>query len=180
LIFRDSKRREVDVSLQDLLETKIDGLRELVEERTHANERALTLQAHEYERRLDSLNHAHEKAVEVQHTYVTADKYEASLTSEANARALALDRIDEKFSDHVKRYELRQSELDLSIQASDNAAKQIAATAAALAQDAKDAAARQAEDARQKAEAVERRANRNLVVAGLLISAISVASRFVG
>lgn len=37
---------------------------------------AVALQAKEYERRLDSLNHAHVEALRVQSTYLRADKYE--------------------------------------------------------------------------------------------------------
>lgn len=38
--------------------------------------RALDLQAREYERRLDDLNHAHQSAMEVQARYVTRELYE--------------------------------------------------------------------------------------------------------
>lgn len=48
----------------------------VLEERLKAMGEALRLQAKEYERRLLDLNHAHEKQVEDQRTYVSLDKYE--------------------------------------------------------------------------------------------------------
>jgi len=52
------------------------------------NERALRLQAAEYERRLDVLNHAHSEAREVQATFLTAEKFEDF--KEATDKALSL------------------------------------------------------------------------------------------
>ncbi len=51
---------------------------------------ALRLQHKEYERRLTELNHAHEQAVEVQHTYVTALEYKADQAAVAQARTGAI------------------------------------------------------------------------------------------
>ncbi len=56
--------------------------------------RALKLQAKEYERRLDTLNHAHERADEKAHDYVTNDKFETARTTDAQALKLALERQD--------------------------------------------------------------------------------------
>ena len=39
-------------------------------------QKALSLQATEYERRLETLNHAHQEAQRVAHTYITLDKWE--------------------------------------------------------------------------------------------------------
>jgi hypothetical protein len=47
-----------------------------LEERIRLQEVALKLQAYEYNRRLDALNVAHEKAVQAQRTYVTSEKFE--------------------------------------------------------------------------------------------------------
>lgn len=63
-----------------------------------ADREALALQAVEYERRLEALNHAHERAAEVAHSYVTLDKYEALRTADAVALNLALTRADEKIA----------------------------------------------------------------------------------
>jgi hypothetical protein len=57
---------------------------------------ALELQAKEYERRLETLNHAHEQAQETAHTYLTIDKYEALRQSDETARILAFRRVEEK------------------------------------------------------------------------------------
>jgi hypothetical protein len=64
-------------------------------ERRASDQRALKLQASEYERRLEDLNGAHEKAVQVQHTYVTQEKFEDFVARydadrEAIAKALTL------------------------------------------------------------------------------------------
>jgi hypothetical protein len=45
-------------------------------------------------RRLGELNHAHERAEGVAHTYLTIDKYEAIQKAEATALQLALERQD--------------------------------------------------------------------------------------
>lgn len=72
----------------------MDTLKALLDERYEAQENARQLQATEYERRLQALNHAHEQAVEVQHTYVTQDKYEDNKERDAEALKLALERQD--------------------------------------------------------------------------------------
>ena len=51
----------------------------VLEERLRGMDRALELQAKEYDRRLHELNHAHEQAVEVQHTYVTEEIHDRDL-----------------------------------------------------------------------------------------------------
>jgi hypothetical protein len=67
--------------------------------------RALKLQAKEYERRLNSLNHAHEQAVETAHTYVTLDKYEDWIKQNASAKDAAFERADEKIEGLKRRIE---------------------------------------------------------------------------
>ena len=54
------------VSLREYLEQRLDYERSLVAQRFEMLEKALTLQAAEYERRLIVLNHAHEAAVKEQ------------------------------------------------------------------------------------------------------------------
>ena len=56
---------------------EVDALKELVFARLDSMDKALTLAFLESSRRLDILNHAHEKAVEVQHTYVPREVFEA-------------------------------------------------------------------------------------------------------
>ena len=62
-------------------EWTVDTLKEYVERILAERDRALEKQAVEYERRLSDLNHAHERAQEVAHTYVSADKYNYSYES---------------------------------------------------------------------------------------------------
>lgn len=52
------------------------ALREFIERVLEERDKALSLQAREYERRLDELNHAHELAREALHTYVPKTLYE--------------------------------------------------------------------------------------------------------
>jgi hypothetical protein len=141
-----------DISLREYVERLIAAERERVDTRLEATAEALRLQAAEYERRLATLNHAHEQAVEVQNTYVTQEKYEDKLAAEAEARETALQRIDEKFADYVRRYEQRQREVDeqLTIQ------RTTAETAATIAQD------------------TAAKTNRNIAALGVLISALVV------
>jgi GTP1/Obg family GTP-binding protein len=75
--------------------TLYEHLTKLWKSERKAVQRALKIQAKEYERRLDSLNHAHEQAVETAHTYVTLDKYEDRVKQDAAARDTAFDRADE-------------------------------------------------------------------------------------
>lgn len=81
------------------------------------------LQATEYERRLDTLNHAHEVALVKERDYVSQEKFDdysasqsvaliTQLSSEKEAREKALERVDERFEDFVTRYELHQREVD--------------------------------------------------------------------
>lgn len=128
-----------------------------LEERIEAADRALALQAAEYERRLSSLNHAHEKAIEVQHTYVTQDKYEQNLLSESEKREFALDRVNEKFDDYIKRYELRQREIDQALAISRGANDQ----------------------AKSFAEEAARKANRNIAIATLILGSLVALSNWI-
>jgi len=140
-----------------------------LEERQVADRRALKLQAAEYGRRLDDLNHAHEQAREVQNTYVTTEKYEDKIAAEAEARDTALLRVDEKFNaalvrvderfaDHVKRWELRQREIDQALAVQSGAA----------------------EEATKQIDRQTRITNRNIAIAVLAISAVSVTANYFG
>lgn len=120
-------------AFKEWLDTKFASL----DERHLATSKALELQAKEYERRLDDLNHAHARAIEVQNTFVSLDKYEDKLASEATARTIANERLNERLShvhetldvkleDYIKRAEARQNELDLAIAAQKGAADEAA------------------------------------------------------
>lgn len=121
-----------------------------IDERFAALDKALQLQATEYERRLHDLNGEFERDRTRQHDYVTVDKYESTLASEKIAREAALLRVDEKFDDYVKRYEIRQREVDLLLAAQAGAA----------------------DEAKRAVEEQGRKSNRNLGIASLILGAI--------
>ena len=77
----------------------------VLEERLRGMDIALNVRTDEIARRLHDLNHAHEQAVEVQQTYVSAEVHERDVTAaraRAEAVALALEEArkatDERFS----------------------------------------------------------------------------------
>lgn len=121
-----------------------------LDERFSALSKALELQAAEYERRLHILNGEFERDRVRQHDYVTADKYETTLEAEKIAREAALLRVDEKFDDYVKRYEIRQREVDLLLAAQSGAA----------------------DEAKRAVEEQGRKSNRNLGLASLALGII--------
>lgn len=69
-------------------------LREHLEMLQAERDKALVHQHTEYERRLEDLNHAHQRAQQTAHTYLTIDKYEDNREAEATALKLALERQD--------------------------------------------------------------------------------------
>jgi uncharacterized protein YbaP (TraB family) len=68
-----------EVTLKAYLQLQIKHERELREQAERYIAKDLVKQAKEYERRLEILNHAHEQAVDIQHTYVTDEKFDALL-----------------------------------------------------------------------------------------------------
>lgn len=77
------KRVAFDVPLRDYMERLIADhdkhIARTIEDHDKAHQaehKAVQLQAAEYERRLDLLNHAHAEALRVQVTYLTKDKFE--------------------------------------------------------------------------------------------------------
>jgi hypothetical protein len=83
-----------------------------LQEQLKSSEVAKMLQATEYERRLTALNHAHEQALEVQKTTVTADKFEEYVKTEALAREAALLRVDEKIGEQNRSLNERISRVE--------------------------------------------------------------------
>ncbi len=144
----------------------------VLEERVEQMDKAIKLQASEYERRLNALNHAHEKAVEVQHTYVTQDKYEDKLKSEADARVHALARIDEKFEEYVQRWELRQREMDQTIATLSKAAAEARQIAESQGRQTRAEAEQMAQRQKDAAMEAQRRQTRNITVMGIVLAAI--------
>lgn len=133
---------------------------------------AVKLQAGEYERRLDQLNHAHEAAIEVQHTYVTQDKYEDKLSSEQEARTHALARIDEKFEEYVQRWELRQREMDQTIATLSKAAAEARQIAENQGRQTREEAERAARDQKEAAEAAQRKTTKNIAIVGIVLAGL--------
>lgn len=125
-------------------------------DRMDEQEKALVLQAKEYARRLHDLNGEYQRDRARQNDYVTTDKWEATNEGERVARVAALLRVDEKFDEYVKRYEQRQREVDLLLAAQKGAAEQ---------------AIRAAEDQGRKS-------NRNIGIAGLVLTLIVIAANF--
>lgn len=140
---------------------------------------ALELQAKEYARRLDELNHAHQEALRVQHTYVTADKYEDKLKSEETARAFALDRMDEKFEAAIKTLTVKLEDYITKTEARQNGIDQAIAIQKASAEDAARSAEAQGRLAQAKSEEQSRKTNRNLAVVSLLLTVIIIATNFI-
>jgi len=68
------KRNLVD--LKEHLETKIECVRELIASESKSSEKALHIQALEYERRLDGLNHEAERLKQLAVTHVARETYE--------------------------------------------------------------------------------------------------------
>lgn len=102
--------------------------------------------------------------------FVRGDKYEDKLKAdgekferEAEARATALQRVDEKFEEYVKRYEQRQREVDLLLTAQKAAAEA-----------AKQAAEDEGRRSRQAVQEQSRKTNRNLAVVSLILGGIVI------
>lgn len=128
-----------------------------MDERFAALDKALELQASEYERRLHLLNGEFERDRARQHDYVTTDKYESTLEAEKSAREAALLRVDEKFEDYIKRYEIRQREVDLLLAAQAGAA----------------------DEAKRAVEDQGRKSNRNLGIASLVLGVVVFGANLV-
>ena len=58
------------------IKLRIEALERLLDEREKASVRALQLQAEEYHRRLDALNHENERILNVQNSCVPSDVYQ--------------------------------------------------------------------------------------------------------
>lgn len=149
-----------------------------IDERFERIQKALELQASEYERRLELLNHAHERAVEVQHTFVSVEKYEDKLSSEAEARKIALERLDEKIlsldralndklDDYITKTEARQSEMDQTIASQEGAAKE-----------ALRAAEEQGRKSKEITELQHRKTNRNMAMVTIALTIIIALSNW--
>lgn len=147
---RTEIQRDVYVSLREHFQALRAEDRKHMDERFAALDKALVLQAEEYARRLHSLNGEYQRDRQRQLGYVSADKFESTHKAEATARAAALLRVDEKFEDYVKRYEVRQREVDLLLAAQAGAA----------------------DEAKRAVQDAARKQNRNLGIASLTLGII--------
>ncbi len=97
----------IQVSLKKFVESKIAGLKELFAEQLKGRDGALSLQAKEYERRLEDLNHEHTRDRERKADYVGLEKFDSFKAEflqykesndkavDAKAKSLA-DQVDQK------------------------------------------------------------------------------------
>lgn len=87
-----------------------------LQEEFWASEKALQIQAKEYERRLETLNHAHERAEGLQHTFVPQDKFEDRLEAQATARNTAIEHLSDKLAEAHKAMDEQVNTLESSVQ----------------------------------------------------------------
>lgn len=164
---RTEIQRDVYVSLREYFHALRTEDNKRINERFDALDKALELQAKEYARRLHDLNGEYQRDRQRQAQFVSEDKWETTNKAESVARAAALLRVDEKFEEYVKRYEVRQREIDLLLAAQAGAAEE---------------AKRAVEDAVRKSDAqsreLARRQSRNLSIASLSLGILVFAANF--
>ena len=142
--------------------------------------RALELQAKEYARRLEDLNHAHARAQEALNTFVRIDKYEDQVKAAEQARKIAVERLNEKLEalsvqintkvdDYITKDEARQAKLD-----------QAMAIQRGAAEEAQRASEEQGRKNRDLAEAQTRKTNRNMALVTIALSIIIAVSNWAG
>ena len=68
-----------DVSLKEFIEVRLAEMEKRLDERQRIHDNALTLQAREYERRLEGLNHEHARLASDRERYTTREKFEDHL-----------------------------------------------------------------------------------------------------
>lgn len=163
-----------------MTQAQLDAFKELVETRFDYVNKALELQAREYERRLEDLNHAHARAQEALNTFVSIDKYESNVESETAARKIALERIDEriaaldrsineKLDAYITKAEARQAEIDQALTLQEGAA-----------QEAQRAAEDQGRKSDEQARELARKTNRNMAILGVVVAVFVAAVNFLG
>jgi len=100
-------REQEHIALRDALE----AIRETFRAQVISDRRALELQAREYERRLDTLNHAHEQAVEAQAMTVPRELFD-QYVKETGARETAMvGSQNEKFAAAIDAVNARVDDL---------------------------------------------------------------------
>lgn len=155
----------------------------VLETTVRATEKALELQALEYERRLHALNGEYTRDRERQKDYITVDKYEdkieamdkarvAAVEAEKSAREAALLRVNENLNDYVKRWEQRQRETEMTISTLSAAAAEAKQIAENQGRQTREEADQEARRQKEAAEANMRRQNRNITIMGICLAAI--------
>lgn len=161
---------------EDLQKLEIQVAR--LQEKVEARDKALTVQAKEYERRLHDLNGEYKRDRERQTDFVSIDKYEdkiaamdeartTAVEAEKMARETALQRVDEKFIEYVKKWEQIQAEQAATIVTLSQAAaeaKRIAEDQGRQTRAEAETAARRQKDEQQEAA---RRQTRNITLMGI-------------
>jgi hypothetical protein len=80
----------------------LGALKSLFDARVLSDRRALELQAAEYERRLDDLNHAHEQAVEAQAMTVPRELFDQFVKESVSSRAAALEAMGSRLEASIE------------------------------------------------------------------------------
>lgn len=164
---RTEIQRDVYVSLREYFHALRTEDQKRINERFDALDKALVLQADEYKRRLENLNGEYQRDRQRQAQFVSEDKWEATNKAEATARSAALLRVDEKFEEYVKRYEVRQREVDLLL-----------AAQAGAADEAKRAVEAQGRKSDEQSRELARKQSRNLGAASLALGIFVFAANF--
>lgn len=143
-----------------------------LQERILSIREAIKLQAIEYERRLSALNHAHEKAVEVQHTYVTQEKYDDYIVANADQRELAIGRVDEKLHEHIRRWEMQVQEVNRALSTLREATIEAKRLAESEGRELRLESHNMAQSAKDTAAEAQRRQNRSITILGFALAFI--------
>lgn len=153
-------------------------------------DQATELQAQEYSRRLHELNGEYKRDRERQADFVSTDKYEdkiaamdeariAAVHSEKEAREQALLRVDEKFEEYVQRWELRQREMDQTINTLSKAAAEAKNIAESQGRQTRAEAEASAQRAKDAAAEATRRQTRNITIMGIILATVVGVANFV-
>lgn len=175
---RTEIQRDVYVSLRDYFHALRTEDQKRINERFEALDKALKLQAEEYQRRLENLNGEYKRDQSRQANFVSLDKWESTNEAEKQARETALLRVNEKFdtgiqhvhdqlSEYIKRYELERREIDLRL-----------AAQAGAAEEAKRAAEDQGRKSDNLAKDQARKQSRNLGLASLALGIFVFVANF--
>ncbi len=97
-----------------VLAERIDHERDIRERREESIKQALDKQAIEYERRLETLNHAHEAALEAQRSTVPREMFEAYVKDHATAKDVAERNILALLDKQQSEYDRRIAVLEVS------------------------------------------------------------------